>query len=236
MDQLQGALVFFIGGRKIRPVAAHMRLRCLPIELSGALLRIFRDVDQDWSRAAGLRHVKGFANGVRHLARMRDQIIVLRDGKGHTGDVRFLKRIRAKHLASHLPGDTNDRRGIHHRGGDAGDHVRGARTGGGDRDAHVPRGAREAIGHMRRALLVTNQDVMNRAVLQRVIRRQNGAARVAENGLTPSRSRHSHRILAPVSFGLPWCLCSVIFDLSQTANADFAPPHPELPSGPDFGG
>ena len=50
-------------------------------------------------------------------------------------------------------------------------------------DAYFTAGARVAVGHVRRALLVAHQDVMNRAVPQRVVRRQNRAAGISEDVL-----------------------------------------------------
>ena len=62
-----------------------------------------------------------------------------------------------------------------------------------------PAGARVAIGHVRGALLVAHQNVMDLAVLQRVIGRQNRPAGIAEYLLHalalqafPKNSRPSH--------------------------------------------
>ena len=68
------------------------------------------------------------------------------------------------------------------RGGDAGHQVRGPGPGGGDRDADAAAGPRVAVGHVRGALLVPDQHVPDRVVEHRVVRRQDGAARIAEDG------------------------------------------------------
>ena len=107
---------------------------------------------------------------------------MLRDGQRDARNVRLLKRVRADQLASHLPRNAHDRRGIEHGRGNAGHHVRGARTGRGDRHTNAPGSARVAIGHVRRALLVADEYVMDIAVLQRVIGGQNRAAGIAEYG------------------------------------------------------
>ena len=64
-------------------------------------------------------------------------------------------------------------------------------------------GARIAVRHVRGALLVAHQHVMDLAVLQRVIGRQNRAARIAENVLhafalqtLPKNARPGHCFLA----------------------------------------
>ena len=53
--------------------------------------------------------------------------------------------------------------------------------GGGDRDADLAGRARIAVGHVRRALLVADEDVADRVVEHRVVGRQNRAARIAED-------------------------------------------------------
>ena len=108
---------------------------------------------------------------------------MLGDGQGDAGDVGFLKGVGADQLAADLSGDANDGRGIQHGRGDAGDHVGRAGARGGDRNANVAAGARVAIRHVGGALLVAHQDVMDVAVLQGVIRRQNCASRIAEDVL-----------------------------------------------------
>ena len=114
---------------------------------------------------------------------MGDQIIVLGDGQRDAGDVGFLKGIGADQLAAYLTGDANDGRRIHHGGGDAGDHVGGARARSRDRHPDLAAGARIAIRHVGGALLMAHQDVMDVAVLQGVVGRQNRAARIAEDVL-----------------------------------------------------
>jgi hypothetical protein len=69
--------------------------------------------------------------------------------------------------------------GIEHGGGDSGDHVGRSRPRGCDRNSHLSAGARVAVGHVGCALLVTHQHVMDLAVLQRVIGRENRAAGIA---------------------------------------------------------
>ena len=87
----------------------------------------------------------------------------------------------ADQRAADLAGDADDRRRVHHRGGDAGDHVGRAGPGRRDRDADLAGRARVAVGHVRRALLVPHQDVADRVVEHRVVGRQNRAARIAED-------------------------------------------------------
>ncbi len=181
MDQFESLLVFLRVGRQIGTVAGQLRLGGVPVEFAGGLLRIFRDVDQHRARAAGAGDVEGFANCAGHFVGVGHEVIVLGDGQGDAGDVGFLKGVGADELAAHLAGDAHDGRGIEHGGGDAGDHVGGARSGGSDGDADFTAGARIAIGHVRGALFVTHQDVVNLAVLQGVVGGEDGAAGIAEH-------------------------------------------------------
>src|SRR5208282_4292366 len=68
-------------------------------------------------------------------------------------------------------------------GGDSGDHIRGSRPRGRDRNPHLSTGPRVAVSHVGCALLVAHQHVMDLAVLQRVIGGQNGAAGIAKDVL-----------------------------------------------------
>ena len=133
---------------------------------------------------------------------MRHQIVVLGDRQRHTGDVSLLKSVRSKQLAADLPGDAHDGRGIHHRGSDPGDHVGRARAGGSHRNTYAAGRACVAVRHMRSALFVAHQNVANRAVPQRIVRRQNRPAWIAEDSLHalalqtfPKNSRSGHRLL-----------------------------------------
>ena len=132
----------------------------------------------------------------------RHQIIVLGDRQRDAGDVGFLKRIGADQLAAHLAGNADDRRGIQHRGGDAGNHIGRARAGGRNGHANFSAGARVSVRHVGRALLMPHQNVMDVAVLQSVISRQNRAAGISEDVLhafalqaLPKNARAGHCFL-----------------------------------------
>ena len=153
------------------------------VELEGGLLRVLGDVDVHRAGPPGAREVEGFAQRRVDLFRFRDQVVVLGDGQRDAGDVRLLERVAAQDCGRHLPGNADDGRRIHHRGGDAGDQVGRSRTGGGDGDSHLPRGARVAVGHVGGPLLVTDQHVPDRVAGHRVVSRHDRATRVAEDGL-----------------------------------------------------
>ena len=102
-------------------------------------------------------------------------------GQRDAGDVDFLKRVGAEHLAGDIAGDADDGNGVEHGGGDAGDEIGGAGAAGGDGHADLARGARVAVGHVRRALLVAHEHVMDGELAQRVVGGQDGAAGIAED-------------------------------------------------------
>ena len=79
---------------------------------------------------------------------------------------------------------------VEHRGRDAGDQVRRAGAGGRERHADLARGARVAVGHVRRALLVPHEHVADRVLQQRVVDGHHRAAGVAEDDVDPFAREH----------------------------------------------
>ena len=128
VNQLQRLLVLIGRWRQVRPISGQLRLDGLSVKFARGLLRILGDIHEHGTRPAGTRHIKCFADRLRNLIGMRDQIVVLGDGQRDARNVRLLKRVGTDELAAHLAGNTNDGRGIEHRRGDSGDHVRGARA------------------------------------------------------------------------------------------------------------
>ena len=130
---------------------------------------------------AGLRDQERFAHRARDILGAGHEVVVLRDRQRDAGDVDFLERVAANQPAADLAGDADDRGGVHHRGGDAGDHVGRARSGCRNRDADPAARARIAVGHVRRALLVAHEHVPDRIIEHRVVGRQDRAARIPEH-------------------------------------------------------
>ncbi len=153
----------------------------VPVKFGGSLLCILGDVDEDRTWAAGVCDDESFADGARYIFRSGDDDVVFGDGHGDAGDVDFLKGIGAEKLAANLPGDADDGRRIEHRGGDAGDHIGGAGAAGGHGHADAASSACVAVGHVRCALLVANEDVMELGFAERIINGKNRAARITEN-------------------------------------------------------
>ena len=86
-------------------------------------------------------------------------------------------------LAPTWPGDGDERNGVHVGVGERGHQVGGARARGRHAHAH-PAGRRGVpLGGVAGSLLVPDQDVPDRGVHQRVVRREDGAAGDAEDVL-----------------------------------------------------
>ena len=183
VEQFDGAIEF-----GLIVIIAHALLRKLrsggiPIEFAGRLLGVFGDVDENRAGASGIGDDEGFANGARDVFGARDDHVVLGDRHGDAGDVDFLEGVGAEQLAADLAGDADDGRRIEHGGGDAGDHVGCAGAAGGHGDADAAAGARVAVGHVRGALFVAHENVVELGFAEGVVDGKNRAAGISENML-----------------------------------------------------
>ncbi len=98
------------------------------------------------------------------------------------GGVGLLERVVADQVRGHLAGQADDRDAVHERVHQAGDRVGGARAAGDQHHADAAGAARVALGGVHGGLLVAHQDVADGVLLvERVVDRQHGAARVAED-------------------------------------------------------
>ena len=80
--------------------------------------------------------------------------------------------------------DERDR--VHVGGGDAGDGVGDARAGGDEHDADLAGRARIGVRRVHRRLLMAHQQVLDRVLLEQlVVDRENRAAGISEDVLTP---------------------------------------------------
>src|SRR5436309_415631 len=156
-------------------------LRCFPVEVSGSLLRIFRDVDKHGARTTAVGDQESFTNSAGNVLGFGDNHVVLGDGHGDARDIDFLKCVGAQHFATNLARNADHRRRVHHGRGYAGNHVGCARAGGGHGHADATAGARVAIGHVRGALFVAHEDVVQLRFTKCIIDRQNRAAGITKD-------------------------------------------------------
>ena len=151
---------------------------------AGGELHVLRDVHHHRAGAAVLGDIEGLVQGAREVVHVPHQVIVLGAGAGDSHRVAFLEGVVADEVGRHLPGDADDRDGIHQRIGEAGDGIGGAGAGGDEHHADLAGGAGIALGRMHRRLLVAHQDVLDMVLVeQRVVDRQHRAARIAEDVL-----------------------------------------------------
>jgi len=126
--------------------------------------------------------VKRFPNAVDQVLDISYQIVVFGDWKRDSRDVSFLKGIGSDHSSGNLTRDTDDWRGIKHRGGNSGYKVGGTGPTGGYSNSNLSGSTGVAIGHMCCPLLMSYKDVMNLWILgHRVIGRKYCSTRVAKN-------------------------------------------------------
>src|SRR5579864_6161422 len=181
VEQFDSAIKFSLIKTGALALRRKLRRGSLPIKLGSCLLSIRGNVDENGTRPAGIRNRERLAHAPRNVLRTRHNDVVLRNRHRNTGDVDLLKRIGAEHLAAHLPGNAHNGRRIEHGSCDAGDHVGRARTGSSHGHANAATGARIAIGHMRRALLVTYENVVKLGFSERVVYRKNRASGISKN-------------------------------------------------------
>ena len=167
----------------LRVVALVLRVGEAGILALGEL-DVLGDVDHDRTRAAGARDVERLVQDARQRVHVLDEIIVLGAGARDADRVAFLEGVVADQMRRHLAGDADHRNRIHQRIGQAGDGVGRAGARGDEHDADLAGRARIAFGGMHGALLVAHENVLDAVLLvQLVIDRQDGAARIAENML-----------------------------------------------------
>ena len=181
VQQFDGAVKFRLVVILAHALGRQFGRAGIPIEFGSSLLRVFGDVHEHRAGPPGVGDEKRFAHGARNIFGSGDDHVVLRDRHGDAGDVDFLKGVGAEKFAADLAGDADDRRRIEHRGGNAGDHVRCAGAGSRHGHADAAGGARITVGHVRGALFVTHQNVVELGFAERVVHRKNRASRIAEN-------------------------------------------------------
>ena len=160
------------GGDRLRAGVGGARL---------LLQRVLGDVDVDRPGPARTGQVERLGQDARQLVRVTDEVVVLGHGQRDARDVDLLEGVLAEQGGDHVAGDGDDGDRIQLGRRQARHEVRGARAGGAEADAHLAAGAGEAVGRVRRALLVADEHVpQGRVVAQHVVQRQDHPAGVAE--------------------------------------------------------
>ena len=100
---------------------------------------------------------------------------------GNTKDIGFLKEVLPLAPRGDLTGDGHDGHPVHHCRGEAGDEVRCTGPAGRDAHAHSASRPRVPVCRMRGTLFVSHENVTEPlATMQRIVKGENGAPRVAK--------------------------------------------------------
>ena len=160
-----------------RPVPLHRGARV------GRVDDVLGDVDQHRTGTPGRGDVERLTDDAGDVGGVGDQVVVLRDRHRDAGRVALLERIGADRAVGHLPGDADHRHRVEVGVGER-RHDVGRRGAGRDHaDTGLARHVRIALGHVAGALFVAHQDVADRRVDDRVVHREDRAARQAEDDL-----------------------------------------------------
>ena len=181
-ESLQGPVHFFFPAfleGLIPPEGDGFRI----FVVKGRVEHILGHVHQHRSRPAASGDVEGFLQHPGQVLNLFHQVVVLGDGGGDAGDVRFLEGIPADEMGGHLAADHHQRDGIHIGGGNAGDHVADSGTAGGKADTHFPGGPGIAVRCMDGPLFMAGEDMGEFHTLQSIIQAQYGPSRIAEDNL-----------------------------------------------------
>ncbi len=154
---------------RIRPVPIERRVRVRGID------EIFRNVDKHGARTARGRYMECLAHDARNVRSVRHEFVVLRNRTSDSNRIDFLERVGSDACSSNLSGDNNHWNRIHVRISEWRDDVRCGRTTGDHCDARTAGCMRVALGHMACTLFVTNKNVANGRVDDRVVDRQDCA-------------------------------------------------------------
>ena len=123
-------------------------------------------------------------HNAREVGRFADQIVVFGSRAGDAGGVGLLERVIADEVSWHLAGETDQGDAVHQRIDKAGDGIGGARTGSDENNAHFPGAAGVTLCGVNRCLLMADENMTNGVLVeQRIVNRQNGSARIAENDI-----------------------------------------------------
>src|SRR5258708_5269795 len=159
-------------------------------------LHVLRHVDHHRAGPPGARDIERLVQHFGEIVDVAHQPVVLGAGPGDADGVAFLECVVADQMRRHLPGDAHQRDRIHQRIGQRRHHVGGARPRCYQHHARLSGGTRIALRGVAGALLVSDQNVLDFALLENlVIDRKHRAAGIAEDMLDAmiDQRAHDHR-------------------------------------------
>jgi len=132
-----------------------------PVTVAGA--DVEGDVDEHGAGASGACDVEGLAHDVGEIAGVLHQVAMLGDRHGDAEGVGLLEGVGPDVPGADLPGDGDERYGVHVGRGEPRDEVHRARAAGGHADADASGGSGVAVGGVHRALLMAGHDMAHPA-------------------------------------------------------------------------
>ena len=131
--------------------------------------------------------MEGFAQGVSQRVHIFYDVTVFGDRHHDPRNIHLLEGIFSQERPAHVGGYSDQGYGIHVRGGDPGDQVRGPRAGCGQADPYFAGGTGIAVRRVGRALFVGGQDMMYLIfiLVQGIVYIQDRAARIPKNRIYP---------------------------------------------------
>ena len=171
----------------LRPVALVAQLfNVRRVVVAQRKLDILGDIDHHRTGPARRRDQESLVQDTRQILDPFDEIIVLGAAAGDPDSVAFLEPVGADQIGGHLRGDADQRDRIHQRIGQPGHRIGRPRPRRDKDHAAFPGRSGIAFGHVGRALLVPDENVLDLVLLEHgVVDRQGRAAGIAENMFHP---------------------------------------------------
>ncbi|CAB4886252.1 unannotated protein [freshwater metagenome] len=151
---------------RVGPVPIQGRIRI------GRVDEILRDVDEHGAGTTGGGDVERLADDARDVLGPGHKLVVLGDRAGDADRVDFLEGIGADAGGADLTGDDDHRNRVHVGVGQRRDDIGGGRAAGDHGHAGTAGGMGIALGHVARTLFMTDEDVPDRGIDDRVVHRQ----------------------------------------------------------------
>src|SRR5690606_25554253 len=169
---------------------------------------VLGDVDGDGSGPSGFGEGEGEGDDLEQRCGGGDEGVVFGDRDGEPVGSDLLERVGADQGGGDLAGDGDERDGVEPRVGDGGEEVGDAGAGGGEADGGASGDAGHALGDEAAALFMACEDVVDGAVVQRVVEGQDRAAGYAGERVDALAFEQDFQDLGPCVAGCfqGWCL------------------------------
>ena len=153
-----------------------------PMPFHGVDENVFWHIEQHRTRTTGCCNVECLTHCHRNVFGTHDDFVVLGDAACDADGVAFLERIGADCSGCYLSGDAHHWNAVHECVAQRSDHVCCSRTTGDHGNTWTTSYLRITLRHVSGALFVTNQDVANAGLQQRVVCRKDAATGQTKHG------------------------------------------------------